>query len=505
MNGRPTGCPGFPDRGSSINGSSSLDQCTCSPGYTFKLVGAIASCVQCTAGSICQGGTVIAVQVSQTPVVGVATQIILVQQPMPATDNMVDLIMGIPAQLAKIARLLNITTVASRQICRGAYCISCDGSPTCLPKTTIGIGQGSKYTFNATAIATDTLVFMVRTRPGFCAPSYSGITSEYMKGNTFVISSLSSITSVTLTCPMNTALTNSIPVKGTVGKAARRLLSETSGRRHLTQISAMDDSLEISMVVSTNQTSAAQEIIAAANMTVQGFMDATVVDVPVVEAECPMNSTSPIGAISLRECFCMPGYRGNASLGTPCSPCDIGEYCSGGIMGLCPPTTTAPPMSNDADDCVCNLGFYGPANNCQQCPPNSYCMGGKRFNCTANAVSPAQSANPQSCFCKAGLYGIDNQPCQSCPPGFWCPGGAQNVCPANWTSNANSSLATDCFCQDGFESVSTRDSSGHAINVCQACADSTYCKVRSSPIPIYNTPIPHTPECERLKPCSYSL
>jgi hypothetical protein len=124
-------------------------------------------------------------------------------------------------------------------------------------------------------------------------------------------------------------------------------------------------------------------------------------------------------------------------------------------------------------------------------------MESKRFNCTANAVSAPQSANPQSCFCRAGLYGIDNQPCQPCPPDFWCPGGARNPCPTNWTSNANSTRASDCYCQDGFESVSTRDSSGHAINICQACSNSTYCKVRTSPILIYNTPIPHSPACER--------
>ena len=466
------------------------------------MVGTTPSCVECTAGIICPGGTQVAAQVSQTPVAGAATQIILAQQPLPATNNMVELVESIPAQLARIATLLNVTKVASRQICRGTYCISCDGSSSCLSKVWVGIGQGTKFTFNTTNIPSDTLIYMVRTNTGFCVPSFSGITPEYMKGNTFVISSVSGITSVTLTCPTNTALTNSIPVKGTVGKAARRrLLSETTGR-HLTQLSVTNDALEISMVVPTNQTSTAQDIIAAANMTMQGFIDTTVTNVTVGDVECPINSTSPIGAKSLTQCYCLPGYRGKASRGTSCSPCNIGEYCSGGIMGLCPPKSTAPAMSNDADDCVCDLGFYGPTSNCQQCPANSYCMGGKRFNCTANAVSAPQSANPQSCFCRAGLYGTDNQPCQPCPPGFWCPGGARNSCPTNWTSNANSTRAADCYCQDGFESVSTRDSGGHAINVCQACAISTYCKVRASPIPIYNTPIPHSPACKRYKPCS---
>lgn len=410
---------------------------------------------------------------------------------------MVDLVLSIPAQLSSIAKSLNVSKVTSRNVCRGTYCISCDGTPTCLPTLTVTITQGSKYGFNVQSIPSDTLVTMVLGNSGYCSPTYTGVPSEYMKGSTFVISSVSGVTKITLTCATNTALTNSIPISGTVTtKAARRRLLDT-GRR-LTQLSTTpSDAIGVSLVVPTNQTSATQDIIAASNMTLQGFIDTTVSNLTVGDIQCPINSTSPIGSTRLTQCYCLPGYRGNASLGTPCSPCGMGEYCSGGIMGLCPPKSTAPPLSNSSSDCVCDLGFYGPTSNCQQCPVNSYCMGGRRYNCTANAVSAAQSANPQSCFCKPGLYGSDNQPCQPCQPGFWCSGGASNACPMNWTSNANSSRIADCYCKDGFESVSTRDTSGNAINICQACANSTYCKVCSPPVPIYNMPLSHIPECER--------
>ena len=155
-------------------------------------------------------------------------------------------------------------------------------------------------------------------------------------------------------------------------------------------------------------------------------------------------------------------------------------------MGLCPAGSTAPPISNSSSDCICDPGFYGPPASCQQCPANAYCTRGTLHECTANAASAPQSASPQSCICRPGWYGSDNQPCQPCKPGFWCTGSVSNACPQNWTSNANATRVTDCFCQDGFQSISTRDSSGNAINVCHPCVYGTYCKVRALPIPIYN-------------------
>ena len=155
-------------------------------------------------------------------------------------------------------------------------------------------------------------------------------------------------------------------------------------------------------------------------------------------------------------------------------------------MGLCPAGSTAPPLSNSSSDCACDLGFYGSPGKCLQCPADAYCMHGTLHQCTANAASAPQSASPQSCICRPGWYGSDNQPCQPCKPGFWCTGSVSNACPQNWTSNANATRVTDCFCQDGFESVSTRDSSGYAIDICQACKGSTYCKVRPPRIRVYN-------------------
>jgi uncharacterized protein YciI len=433
------------------------------------------------AGSICAGGGSLQTQTSTTPVEGVATQVMLVQQPLPVADNLVILVMNIPAKLASMATELKVQSVISRQVCRGSYCIACDGTATCVPRMWIGVGQGSKYTFNVTSIPTDTLVYVVKTKPAFCTPKI-GLNSEYLMGDTFILTSISKITSVTFSCATNAALANSLPVKGTT--ASRRLLQAGS---QVTTTSS--DSLDVSLIVPTEQIEATQQLVEAANLTVAGYAAAVIVNETqeeVAPAQCPENSTSPIGATQLTQCHCLPGYKGNASQGTPCSPCDMGQYCSGGIMGLCPKGSAAPPLSNSSSDCVCDLGFYGPATGCRQCPANSYCMRGTLHPCTANSASAPQSASPQSCICKPGLYGADNQPCQPCKPGFWCAGGVSNACPLNWTSNANTTRPADCFCSDGFQSVSTRDSSGYAIDVCQACTGSTYCKVRSPRICVYN-------------------
>jgi hypothetical protein len=419
----------------------------------------------------------------------------LVQQPLPVASNLVSLVMSIPTQLAAMAVTLNVATIYSRQVCRGSYCIACDGSAACVPKMWIGVGQASKFTFNVTSIPTDTLVFVVKTNALFCTPKIE-LGSEYVTGNTFILTSISTITSVTFSCPTNTERANSLSVQGTTRSAARRLLSM---ERRLTQTTLENDILGVSLVVPTEEANATQQLVEAANLTVQGFAAVPAVEenVTLAEARCPDNSTSPVGATRLSQCYCLPGYKGNASMGTPCEPCDLGQYCSGGIMGLCPTHSAAPPLSNSSNDCVCDLGFYGPSTSCQQCPANSYCMGGRRQNCTANAVSAPQGSSPQSCFCRAGFSGVNNQPCQPCRPGFWCSGGMSNACPMNWTSNANSSQPSDCFCADGFQSVSTRDSSGNAISICQACSGSTYCKVPPSQIPIYNTPSLDSPACER--------
>ena len=474
-----------PKQSASLAGAKALGDCTCNPGYTTTLIGGLPVCTACVAGLVCEGGGTVQATVSDTPLANVASQVVLVQQPLPVADNLVTLVTGIPDTLAKMAALLNSSTaIYTRQVCRGTYCISCDGSAACVPRIWVGVSQGSRYSFNVSSIPADTIVYLVLTNPGFCAPVV-GISAEYVTGTTVVISSISGITAMPVTCSTNAALTANLPVTGTTASLV--------GRR-LLQFTLTVDALSVSLVVPTNQTNATRSVIQASNLTVQGY---TTVDAPLsINAsntttalkQCPVNSTSPIGATSLTQCVCLPGYRGNASAGTPCTPCNMGEFCSGGIMGLCPLKSTAPPLSNSSNDCVCDLGFFGPATNCQPCPANAYCTGGKIRNCTANSLSAPQSASPQSCICNPGLFGSNNQPCMPCSPGSWCSTGVSNPCPVNWTSNANATRVADCFCMDGFESVSTRDSSGNAINVCQPCVYGTYCKVRALPIPIYNTP-----------------
>ena len=487
---------------SSIAGAPSQNDCTCNPGYMSQgTMAGTSPCVLCTSGSICPGGGVVQVSVTSTPQTSVAAQLMLVQQPLPVANNLVSLILGIPASLATMTATLPTSTAFTRQICRGSYCVSCDGTATCVPIVWVGIGQGSKYTFNVTSVNADTLVYFVLKNTGFCTPNI-GLPSEYVTGTTVFISSISTITSIPLTCPTVSTLSASLTVTGTTPALARRRRLLEAGR-NLLQTIVTNDALSISLVVPANLTNVTQAAVAASNLTVQGYSPLTppgrqivyvnastnltyATNMSSVILSCPENSTSPPGSVSLAQCVCLPGYRGNAASGLACAPCNPGVFCSGGLIGLCPPNATAPPMSNSSASCVCKPGFYG-TTNCTVCPSNSYCVGGKIYPCTANAVSSVQSIGPESCYCKAGYNGTGNALCQPCSPGFWCWTGIPNACPMNWTSNGNAARVEDCFCMDGYESVSTRDSGGNAINVCLACSNSMYCKVRASPKLIYNT------------------
>ena len=449
------------------------------------------------------------VTITATPQPNVPAQLMLVQQPLPVANNLVALIQGIPSNLATLTAGLPTTTAYTRQVCRGSYCISCDGTATCVPIVWVEITQGTKYTFNVTSINADSLVYFVLKNPGYCSPIIN-IPSEYVTGTAVFVSSISSVTTLPVVCPTISTLTANIPVIGTTPALTRRRnLLENKGRdllenkgRNLLQTTS-SDALAVSLVVPANLTNVTQAAVAAANLTVQGFSpiapparqiivfnasnNATyVTNTSVTPSTCPVNSTSPPGATSITQCVCLPGYKGNAGANTPCTPCDPGVFCSGGLIGLCPANATAPAMSNSSDQCVCQPGFYGPSTSCAVCPPNSYCTGGKRYSCTANAISSAQSIGPEACYCAAGYNGTHNAPCQPCGPGFWCWTGVPNACPMNWTSNVSATRVSNCFCADGFQTVSTRDSSGNAINVCLACPNNTYCKVIPSLNLIYN-------------------
>ena len=441
--------------------------------------------------------------IQDTPQTDVAAQLMLVQKPLPPADSLVLLFMNIPANTVAVqATLPNNVVIFTRQVCRGSYCISCDGSATCVKRVWVSVSQGTggKYAFNVSSVPADAIVYFVpMSKKITCTPTIN-LPAEYQMDLTAVVTSISTITAIPLTCATNAVVGSSLPVTGTISALnRRRRLLEVGTRRLLSQ----SDAVSYALVVDTGLLNLTKASVSSSNLTIQGYTSVTPASRQIsvansssttnssVPSTCPVNSTSPPGSVSLSQCVCLPGYKGDASSGGPCTPCDPNVFCSGGLIGMCPGNSTAPPMSNSSDACVCNPGFYGtPSKGCMQCPANSYCTGGQAIatSCVANALSPIQSTSSDACYCSPGYNGTANQPCQPCGPGFWCWTGVGNQCPANKTSNATARRVTDCFCADGYQATATKDASGNPITICTICAENTYCKVCTCTNHIYNAP-----------------
>jgi len=265
-------------------------------------------------------------------------------------------------------------------------------------------------------------------------------------------------------------------------------------RRSLLQITS--DSVSFYVVVTANETTPTQTaIMLQSNATVEGFTSsATPVFVP---ASCPANSISPEGSISVTQCYCLPGYEGNASDGSDCVPCRADTFCASGKLGLCPANSHAPALSDSILDCTCYPGFHGNGSiSCTRCPVNYFCTGGFAMEaCTLNAISPAQSSSNASCYCDRGFYGERNYPCTLCEPGSWCWTGIKNPCPSNSSSSPGSSRISNCVCFDGFENSPVVDHDNQSTSICTSCHENVFCKVWNFPNPVYNTHIHFLFEC----------
>ena len=475
--------------------SYSQNSCMCEPGYSSQgTVSGTSPCAVCPPGSVCPGAGIVSVEVQAAPIPNVTTQLMLVQQPLPVADNLVSLYVSIPASVAAMRNLLPaaqaLIPIYTRQVCRGSFCALCDGTEQCISKAVVSVRRGldGRYAFNVSSLKADILYEFVVLTPGLCVPTIA-IDPEYVTGTRVAIASISTLRSAPIICLNDTLVNTQLSVIGTAAAAVspvRRLL-ESAKRRLLGETL---DTLAVSFVVPTTETAVIHTAVADAGNTVEGFTAITSSGTAEVAPplSCPENATSPEGSTSIRQCVCMPGYRGNAAEGTPCSPCPPNTFCSGGLLNLCKTNALAPPMSDSADDCACVPGFYGDPASCQSCPANSFCPGGlTATQCTANAVSPAQSTSANACYCNPGYQGVGNAPCTLCPPGSWCWTGVANACPANSLTPPGASRASECSCVDGFRQQLSTDLQGVVSKSCLQCAANTYCKVRAPPVSVYNT------------------
>ena len=470
--------------------SYTQNACVCQPGYSSQgTFSGTSPCAMCQSGSVCPGAGIISVEVQAAPIPNVTTQLMLVQQPLPLSDNLVALFVSIPVSIDAMRALLPVEQssipIFTRQVCRGSYCALCDGSEQCVAKIVVAVSRGldGKYAFNVTSLRSDALYEFVVVTPGMCVPTIS-IDPEYVTSTKVAIASISTLRSMPIGCLTDPLANTQLPVTGTAS-GIRRLL-ESAKRRLLQQNS---DTLAVSLVVPTSDTAAIQEAVADAGIVVEGFtaISSSGTSEVAPPLSCPENSTSAEGSISISQCFCKPGYKGNAAAGTPCSPCPPNTFCSGGLIDLCSANALAPSMSDSADDCVCVSGFYGSPSSCQQCPANSFCPGGlNATKCTSNSVSPVQSTSGDACFCDPGYLGIKNAPCTLCAVGSWCWTGVANSCPANSLTLPGASRASECSCVDGFKQQVSTDYQGLVTKTCLQCAANTYCKVLLPAFFVYN-------------------
>ena len=463
--------------------SATQNACVCQPGYSSQgIIPGTSPCVLCQSGSVCPGTGIVSAEIQSTPIPNVTSQIILVQQPLPLSANLVSLFAGVPAWIRAMRLLISSTIpLFTRQICRGSFCTVCDGTDQCVTRIGVAVTRGldGKYSFNITRLTADVLYEFTVLTPGMCVPTF-GIDPEYVTGTKVAIASISTISSVSVVCLTDSLATTSIPVVGTAyarRRANRRLLQQTS------------DTLSVGIIVPANQTTVVQSAVVSAGIDVVGYTPVSTAIATAPALSCPINSTSPEGSTSIGQCVCLPGYKGNAAAGTPCSPCPPNTFCSGGLLGLCAANALAPSMSSSANDCACVAGFYGNPSSCQQCPANSFCPGGlTATTCTANAVSPVQSTSQDACYCVAGYGGIKNTPCTLCTPGSWCWTGVANTCPSNSMTSPGASSADQCSCVDGYRTQSSTDDHGIVTKTCLQCSSNTYCKVRPHTKFVYNTP-----------------
>jgi hypothetical protein len=286
--------------------STRAADCRCISGYsnTGSIYGLI-QCVGCLPGSTCASGQTAAMVVSPTPLPNI-TQVILVQKPLPPADSTASLYASAPSLWLQISSLVKNVSVFTRQLCRGSYCVACDGTPTCVQRQSINVSVvGGAYRASSTSLQYDTL-YQISAAAGACVPSFTGLDAEYFVDTQLAVTSNSGLSSVLISCPtdLSLQLVLSFPSRSPTRRSLRSLLSQTS------------DSISVSVVVESPLVQPTGTAISQANLTIEGY---TTVNPPKVT--------------------CQPGDYFPAGGFTP-MPCLAGSFCPGdGSIYSCQPGT----------------------------------------------------------------------------------------------------------------------------------------------------------------------
>lgn len=245
-------------------------------------------------------------------------------------------------------------------------------------------------------------------------------------------------------------------------------------------------------------------------------------------SECPDFSTSAIASDDADDCSCNAGYEKNigtqlSSCGqclpgtyklsagnffcefcpvgtyssnvaaTECTNCAAGKYSSefgATICTDCPSFSTSDANSDALDDCKCDAGYSGYAQNCQACAVGKYKSTTGSQTCTDCAASKTSTStanvDENSCFCDVG-FGLNlEQNCVACEPGKYklaqdnsgclpCSIAkyqdeiGQSACKDcidySTTTVTGSALASNCLCNSGYT---------YANSACNLCVDGLF-------------------------------
>ena len=210
---------------------------------------------------------------------------------------------------------------------------------------------------------------------------------------------------------------------------------------------------------------------------------------------CSADAQSAAGSDARADCKCNPGYSGPD--GDACVACVAGtfktlpgpalcENCTADTFSAtvgrqtsdcetCAPQSQAPAGSDEAEDCRCNAGYWGPdggacaacgsgrykptvgSGNCSDCPANHYqpeiaqtALAACQY-CGAESVSIPGNALQAACHCAPGYTGPSGGECTACYLGSYKPErGPQacTLCPSETYSSglAQTSIATCAEC-----------------------------------------------------------
>ena len=171
---------------------------------------------------------------------------------------------------------------------------------------------------------------------------------------------------------------------------------------------------------------------------------------------CPANSTTvAVASQFVTACQCVGGYVGER--GGPCKPCNSSSYKITYLT--CQPCGTgqySPPASDSIESCVCAEGFYPVQEGCAPCNPGAF---KDRVGDDACDICPGNtttlnygSTSSESCTCLPGFHRLNQESsCEKCPSDTYKNVSGEtgcNPCPQHSFSPAGSVSIQECICGD---------------------------------------------------------